>query len=135
MRFAIREFASCHSYCSTAFLHLSHGITASQWICRASARDAGKANSYPKTVFSGSLNSAGIGLFISNEIWIIKVKVTMTANILTHFDLLFFMIILNIVSFLHGLLQNLFFHRKFLLYGAFYLLLIAELLPLLILHK
>ena len=88
-----------------------------------------------KAVFSGSLNSAGIGLFISNEIWIIKVKVTMTANILTHFDLLFFMIILNIVSFLRGLLQSLFFHRKFLLYGAFYLLLIAELLPLLILHK
>jgi len=43
-----------------------------------------------KAVFSRSLNSAGIGLFISNEIWIIKVKVTMTANILTHFDLIFF---------------------------------------------
>ena len=43
-----------------------------------------------KAVFSGSLNSAGIGLFISNEIWIIKVKVTMTANILTHLDLIFF---------------------------------------------
>ncbi len=35
-----------HSYCSTALLHLSHGIAASQWICRAPARDAGKANSY-----------------------------------------------------------------------------------------
>ena len=80
-----------HSYCSTALLHLSHGIAASQWICRASARDAGKANSYiHKAVFSRSLNSAGIGLFISNEIWIIKIKVTMTANILTHFDLIFF---------------------------------------------
>ena len=35
-----------HSYCSTALLHLSHGIAASQWICRAPARDAGKASSY-----------------------------------------------------------------------------------------
>ena len=35
-----------HSYCSTALLHLSHGIAASQWICRAPARDAGKAKSY-----------------------------------------------------------------------------------------
>ena len=26
-------------YCSTALLHLSHGIAASQWICRAPARD------------------------------------------------------------------------------------------------
>ena len=26
-------------YCSTALLHLSQGIAASQWICRAPARD------------------------------------------------------------------------------------------------
>ena len=43
-----------------------------------------------KAVFTGTLNSAGIELFISNEIWIIKVKVTTTANILTHLDLIFF---------------------------------------------
>ena len=42
-----------HSYCSTALLHLSHGIAASQWICRAPARDAGKASSYQQA-FGGS---------------------------------------------------------------------------------
>ena len=30
----------------TALVHSKYGITASQWICRALARDAGKANSY-----------------------------------------------------------------------------------------
>ena len=39
-------FASCHSYCSTELLHLSHRIAASYWICRAPARNAGKAKSY-----------------------------------------------------------------------------------------
>ena len=43
--------ASCHSYCSAALLHLSHGIAASQWVCRALARDAGKANSYQPDKF------------------------------------------------------------------------------------
>ena len=120
---------------STAVLHLSTESPLHSGFFRRPPATLEKRIPIHKAVFSGSLNSAGIGLFISNEIWIIKVKVTMKANILTHFDLLFFMIILNIVSVLHGLLQSLFFHRKFLLYGAFYLLLIAELLPLLILHK
>jgi hypothetical protein len=35
---------------STTQLHLSHGIVASQWICRASARNTGKANSYQCSV-------------------------------------------------------------------------------------
>ena len=39
-----------HSYCSTALLNLSHGIAASQWICRAPARDAGKASSYQQFI-------------------------------------------------------------------------------------
>ena len=30
----------------TALVHSTYGITASQWTCRARARDAGKANSY-----------------------------------------------------------------------------------------
>ncbi len=45
-----------HLHCSTALLHISHGITASQWICRAPARDTGKAKSYqfaPVTIGNG----------------------------------------------------------------------------------
>jgi len=35
-----------HLHWSTAQLQWVHETVASQWICRASARDAGKANSY-----------------------------------------------------------------------------------------
>jgi len=35
-----------HSYCTAALLQLSHRIAASQWICRALARDTRITNSY-----------------------------------------------------------------------------------------
>ena len=56
-----------HSYCSTALLHLSHGIAASQWICRAPARDAGKASSYQHSTISNFRFATPPALFLQSE--------------------------------------------------------------------
>ena len=56
-----------HSYCSTALLHLSHGIAASQWICRALARDTEKANSYQHSTISNFRFATPPALFLQSE--------------------------------------------------------------------
>ena len=37
---------ACHLYFSTAVSHSTHGTASSQWICRAPARNTGRAKSY-----------------------------------------------------------------------------------------
>ncbi len=41
---------ACHLCFSTAVLHETHETAASQWMCGAPARDAGKAKSYQSAI-------------------------------------------------------------------------------------